>query len=347
MIARICLTVLLYTVYCISTTSTIYDLAFPSLLSSSPSENVPERRSAYTYTADLHTSLLACSTSTHAIVTMSSLIVASSPATGATSAASSTSNSASIPTYPTASIWVKHRGSVIPVYPTFTAADARHYDVCVVGGGMVGMTTAYVLKRSGKKVVLLEARDIGHGTTGYSTAKLTSNQNLLYHSLVKKHGHDTAQLYGTMQEACINEIEKIVNECQLQCGFSRRSHATWTTDEKQAEEVKAEAENARSLGLPARFLTTAASIGVRAAVHFTNQAQYNAYQFVTELSKHVVGNGCNIFEHTLVNHISDDKDQAHTVTSTDGIAHGRFGRCGNPFTYSRPFRAFLDPQTVA
>lgn len=261
-----------------------------------------------------------------------------------------------------ASIWIQETPPQTQKYPPLmashtTAGAGGHFDVIVVGGGIVGVTTAFLLKQSGKKVALVEARRIGCGTTGSSTCKLTSQQNLIYTALQSKYDEATAKLYGEMQETAITQVEELVRALKIDCDFARKPHATWTSDPKQVAKVQAEYELAKKLGLPAelvsaRELELPASIGVRAAVRFQNQGEFNSYKFVSverrtrerskriplqpltctslllsfrlpslslssslDLVKHVDGDGCRVFEGTLV---SDVKESAGThIVSTE------------------------------
>lgn len=98
---------------------------------------------------------------------------------------------------------------------------ASTFDVCVVGGGIVGVATAYTLAKAGLTVALLEARTMGMATTGWSTAKLTAQQNLIYSALAAEHGKETAKKYAEMQMAAIAMVEAQDRELGLNCGFKR------------------------------------------------------------------------------------------------------------------------------
>ncbi len=67
-------------------------------------------------------------------------------------------------------------------------AGEQRVDVAIVGGGIVGITAAYLLKQEGRSVAVVEGDRIVRGVTGYTTAKITSSQSLIYSQLVKKVG---------------------------------------------------------------------------------------------------------------------------------------------------------------
>src|SRR3569623_3464408 len=81
-------------------------------------------------------------------------------------------------------------------------------DVAIIGGGIVGVTTARLLKDRGVKVALVEARRVGRQVTGKSTAKMSSQHGLRYQPLERKFGEDRARLYAEAQEAGIREIQR-------------------------------------------------------------------------------------------------------------------------------------------
>jgi glycine/D-amino acid oxidase-like deaminating enzyme len=78
------------------------------------------------------------------------------------------------------SIWVETGQS-----PSFPKLEADlETDVVIVGGGITGITTAYLLAKKGLKVVVLESAKVGSGTTGFSTGHLTSGVDADYNLLL-------------------------------------------------------------------------------------------------------------------------------------------------------------------
>ena len=63
-------------------------------------------------------------------------------------------------------------------------------DVCIVGAGIAGMSTAYLLAREGKSVVVLDDGPIGGGMTGRTTAHLVNALDDRYFELERLHGEE-------------------------------------------------------------------------------------------------------------------------------------------------------------
>src|SRR2546423_9552221 len=94
-------------------------------------------------------------------------------------------------------------------------------DVVIIGGGIAGMTTAYLLSKAGKKVILMEDGYIGSGETGRTTAHITHALDDRYYNLEKIHGKQEAQKPAQSHTAPINLIESIAKEEQIDCEFRR------------------------------------------------------------------------------------------------------------------------------
>lgn len=94
-------------------------------------------------------------------------------------------------------------------------------DVAIVGGGISGLMTAKLLKTAGKTVAVLEGARIACGVTGYTTAKITSQHNLIYDKLTRAFGVDKARAYAEANQAGIEEIARLVCEQSIDCDFVR------------------------------------------------------------------------------------------------------------------------------
>ena len=117
-----------------------------------------------------------------------------------------------------ASFWIDSTPET--TYPTL-ANDRISVDVAIVGGGIVGLTAATLLKQAGKTVAVIESRQIATGVSGHTTAKITSLHQLIYADLIKQIGEKKARLYAESNQAAIELIAKFVAEQQIDCDFSR------------------------------------------------------------------------------------------------------------------------------
>lgn len=210
-------------------------------------------------------------------------------------------------------------GTVKPSYPQLR--DDIEVDTVVVGGGISGLTAAYLLKKAGQKVAVLEKDTIGSGTTGHTTGKVTSQHNLVYADLKERLGTARARIYGQANQTAIDEIEKIIKAHKIDCGWERADHYVYTSRREMVKRFKEEAKTAAGLGLPAGFQTTSPlPFKITAAVKFTGQAHFNAQKYVNGLAKAVDGRGSHVFENTRATSFQDGRPAAVGTMSGEAAA---------------------------
>jgi glycine/D-amino acid oxidase-like deaminating enzyme/nitrite reductase/ring-hydroxylating ferredoxin subunit len=192
-------------------------------------------------------------------------------------------------------------------------------DVAVVGGGIVGVTTARLLKDEGLKVALVEARRVGREVTGKSTAKITSQHGIRYQHLERKFGEDKARLYGEAQQAGLARIHALAAAHGVDCDIEEKPAYLYTRDKDYVGQIEKEGEAAKRLGLPAELTTdTGLPFDVLAALRFTGQAQFHPTRYVAGLARTIPGDGCHLFERSRAVDYEPDR-----VTTDRGTIRAR------------------------
>ena len=195
-------------------------------------------------------------------------------------------------------------------------------DVVIVGAGITGLTSAYLLKKEGKTVAVLDKDTVGGGTTGRTTGKITAQHNLIYEQLVKKHGEAAARAYGQANSAAIERIASIIKEANIDCDFRREDNYVFTSEASQVDTFKQEAATAEKLGLPAEYVESAPlPFDIVGAVVFRNQATFDAQKYVLGLARAVHGEGSYVFEHSNVVGIRDGEPAR--VKTAHGVVTAR------------------------
>lgn len=251
------------------------------------------------------------------------------------------------------SLWV----STTPE-PSYPALDRDiEADVIVVGSGIVGLSTARMLAARGLRVVVIEARNVCHGATGYTTAKLTSLHSTIYSKLSKTWGDETAAVYAAANQAAIAKVRELVAMDRIECDLHEASAYTYAESNDHLGEIEAEVEAARRAGLDASFTTeTELPYEIQGAVRLDGQARFHPRRYCLGLAEAVVRAGGLIFENSPA--LGLDLDPA-TVTTDRARAKGRavvvatqipFVNSGGYFARMTPSRSYavaLRPPTEA
>jgi glycine/D-amino acid oxidase-like deaminating enzyme/nitrite reductase/ring-hydroxylating ferredoxin subunit len=202
-----------------------------------------------------------------------------------------------------------------PSFPKL-AGDLQ-IDIAIIGGGIVGITTARLLKDRGLRVAVIEARRVGRQVTGKSTAKMSSQHGILYQTLEQKFGEDKARLYADAQETGIRKISELAAQYGIAADIEPMPAYVWTEDESYVSKLEKEVEVARRLGLPASM--ESGDIGlpfqVLAAMRWENQAQFHPVKYVAGLAATIPGEGSHVFEGTR----ALDYEPTKVVTETGTV----------------------------
>jgi glycine/D-amino acid oxidase-like deaminating enzyme/nitrite reductase/ring-hydroxylating ferredoxin subunit len=190
-------------------------------------------------------------------------------------------------------------------------------DVLVVGAGITGITAAYLLKRAGHTVALVERGRCVEAETAYTTAHLTAVTDLSLKELVETFGKDHAQAVWDAGLAAIETIDRLVWREQIKCQFEWAPgylfHPSSDTETSDAD-LREEAQLAVDLGFDAEFLTRV-PLFQRPGVRFANQAKFHPRKYLVALLRLIDGKGSCVFESTDIEEI---EGTPITATTTDG-----------------------------
>ena len=186
-------------------------------------------------------------------------------------------------------------------------------DVAVVGGGMAGILTAYLLTKRGVDVAVLEAERIGSGQTAGTTAKITAQHGHVYARLIEQVGREHAEQYARINQAAIAEFERIIAQENISCDFEKRPAYLYST--RETAPLEAEYLAARSLSLPATFVQPGElPFPAAGAVKFSDQAQFHPLKFLKAVSEKLT-----VYEHSRVEKV--EPDALHTENHTVRARH--------------------------
>ncbi len=183
-------------------------------------------------------------------------------------------------------------------------------DVCVVGGGIAGLTTAYLLMKTGIRVCVLEAFDLASGQTSRTTAHFVTALDDRYFDIEKFHGPDAAKMAAESHRAAIDEVKAIVKEENIDCDLEELDGYLFAHGDVRPDVLEKELKAARQAGLldleivensPLKFFDTGACL------KFPAQMQLHPLKYLKAIAKLIEKGGGRIFTNTHVTEIEGGK----------------------------------------
>ena len=169
-------------------------------------------------------------------------------------------------------------------------------DVCVIGAGIVGLSTAYHLARDGANVVVIDDGPIGGGETGRTTAHLASALDDRFLELERMHGAEGARLAAASHAAAIDDIETIAARHAIACDLRRVDGYLFGPPEHR-ELIAREHDAARRAGLEVELIERAPLTGFDSGpcLRFARQAEFHPLAYLRGLAAAAVESGARIY----------------------------------------------------
>src|SRR5215213_4866923 len=215
----------------------------------------------------------------------------------------------------TTSVWFATAPEIETDGPLTADASA---DVVIVGAGIAGMTTAYLLAREGRKVVVLDDGPVGGSMTGRTTAHLVNALDDRYYELERLHGERGSRLAAESHSAAIDRVEKIVKDEGIECEFERLDGYLFAPPNESKKELEDELEACHRAGLTSIELVERAPIkdfDTGKALRFPRQAQFHPLLYLAGLARAVRRDGGRIHTGTHADKIEGGKKSARVETS--------------------------------
>src|SRR3989344_19058 len=192
----------------------------------------------------------------------------------------------------------------MPTCPVLT--EDLTVDVCVIGAGIAGLTTAYLLQQEGKKVCVLEDFEIGSGQSGRTTAHFTTALDDRYFNLEKLHGARGAKLAAESHSAAIKKVEEIVHTEQIDCDLMRLDGYLFVAETHTEETLFKELEATRRAGLLGVNLMSRAPMDAfetGPVLQFPRQMKLHPTKYMRGLSERILAGGGKIFTNTHITEV--------------------------------------------
>ncbi len=212
------------------------------------------------------------------------------------------------------SIW--HKTYEVPRFPPL--AGNLSADVCVIGAGIAGLSTAYMLAKAGQRVIVLDDGDIGSGETGNTTAHLTAALDDRYYNIESMHGEEGARIAAESHMAAINRAEEIVRLENIDCDFQHVNGYLFLAEDHPEKLLQDELDATHRAGIADTELVERAPLpfwDTEICLKFPRQAQFHPLKFLAGLARCIEREGGSIYTFT---HVDEVHDGAQPSVKTSG-----------------------------
>ncbi|MTH54329.1 FAD-dependent oxidoreductase [Bacillus mangrovi] len=229
--------------------------------------------------------------------------------------------------------------------------ESIEVETVVVGGGITGITAAYLLQKAGIQTALIEARKVLTGTTGHTTAKITAQHSVIYDSLIQAAGEEKARKYYDANAEAARFIKNTISELNISCQLMAQDAYVYASDASGDKQIRKEWKAYEKLGIPGEFLDeTDLPYSVKSAIRMPDQSQFHPVEYLSELLKEFVASGGHVYEQTRAAELEKSEKpvittaQGYTVTCRNAIiaTHYPFADfTGLQFSKLEPQRSYI------
>lgn len=196
-------------------------------------------------------------------------------------------------------------------------------DVVIIGGGITGLTAAERLVAEGRRVALIEMREVGAGESGQTTAHLTELADTRYSVLEKDFGVEGATLVGRTHRDAIEHISHLSNTYGIECAFARVPAYLYSERKQDLDGIREELDAARRAGVWGEWALRIPLPFAKGGARFPNQAQFHPLRYMWRLAEALANGGLQIFEHTRALRVVEEEvcrvETEHGLIAADSV----------------------------
>lgn len=217
----------------------------------------------------------------------------------------------------------------LPQFPSLE--ESIKTDIAIVGGGITGITAAYLLAKQNISVTLIDAATLLSGTTGRTTAKITAQHGLVYDEFMQHFGEEKTDFYYQANIQAARLIEELIQTHNIDCDYSKQDSIIYTNDEKYIEQLEAEKHVYDQLNIDNDLSSQMPlEIPIKSALTMKNQAQFNPFKYLQALITAAVEMGVQFYEQTRATNVEYNKHAAiitesgHRITCRYAISASHY-----------------------
>ncbi len=180
------------------------------------------------------------------------------------------------------------------------------------------MTTAYLLHKAGKKVMLIESQTLGAGVTSCTSGHLTAAFDMHYHQIVQDFDLPAARQVSQAMVGAINFVEQTCQTEAIECDFKRVNGYLYAELENQIDTLDKEHTASLDVGMDARLTDEVPlPFSIQRSIFYPHHAQFHSLKYIYALARRLMDEGVLLYDHTKAVKISEESDMVR-VTLENG-----------------------------
>ena len=203
----------------------------------------------------------------------------------------------------------------LPDKPEISSPDLSViYDAAVVGAGITGITTALMLQQAGKRCIILEAGEIGFGTTGGTSAHLNTFFDTTYPEIESGFGAEATKSVADSGKEAFRIIKELIDRYHIDCDFQYKDAYLYSENDKESKQLREILEASRKAGIDvAECSKNDVPVPFQLAIHFTGQGQFHPLKYLYRLAGEFIKLGGVIQEQAFISKSTFEND-LHIIT---------------------------------
>lgn len=198
--------------------------------------------------------------------------------------------------------------------------ENKEFNILIIGAGLSGLNTAYLLMNKGYKIGIIDASNVGYGTSGYTTAKISVQHNLIYDYLIRNYSLETAKEYYNANLDGISLYKSIISDNKIDCNFEKDDSILFTTNSDKIYDLKNEYDAYKKLNIDCELNEDFnLPFPIYAGLTIKNQYKFNPLKYLFSLANILINNNVQIYENVRAIDIISNKKPYDVITDMGHI----------------------------
>lgn len=208
--------------------------------------------------------------------------------------------------------------------------DNKSYDILIIGAGLTGINTAFLLMNKGYKIAVVDCKKIGYGTSSKSSANITIQHGLIYDYLIRNFGKEVAKNYYLANLDGLKFYENVINNLNIDCDLVKTKSILFSNNQDEIYDLKTEKEAYDKLNIESELINIYdMNFPIQCGLEIRNQYKFNPLKYLFSICNILNKNKIDIYENTMVYDIKKYNNYYKIYTNSGNVIANKVLICTN------------------